>query len=72
MWQPLSGMTLGDIYQGAARSTVENTNPPQTTGPAGQAAKNTGAPVAGGYFGVQVPVLIALGVLAVVLVRYYD
>jgi len=71
MYQPMSSLGLGDLYQGAARTTAEKTNPAPGSAPAAQVAANTGTAVAGA-FGVQLPVLIALGVIAVALVRYYD
>lgn len=70
VYEPLSGMTLGSLYQGAGRSTVERTNPTPDTGAAATIATNAGVPSA--VLGIQLPVLLALGALAVILVRYYD
>ncbi len=71
VYQPLGSISLGSLYQGSERSTVEQTNPPAANGPAATIAHNTGTSIAGSL-GIEVPLLIALGVLAVVLVRYYD
>lgn len=70
MYEPMSGLGLGAVYEGAGRTTTETTNPPPATGAAATTARNTGASVAGAL-GLQLPALLALGALAVILVRIY-
>lgn len=70
MYEPMSTLGLGAIYEGAGRTTTESTNPPADAAPTKAVAKNTGQAVAG-VLGIQLPVLLGLLALAVVAVRFY-
>lgn len=72
MYEPMSGLGVGDIYQGAARTTAEATNPPANGGIVAQHAANTGVRLPQQIFGIELPVLIGCAILAVVLLRYYE
>lgn len=71
MWEPMSGLSFNDLYEGAGRTTVEQTNPPVDSGPAKTIANNTGTRIAGA-FGVELPALLALFALAVLASRAGD